>query len=183
VLHLGDNLSRACATILSLAMAAGMVLGGWLASWLEARHGGPRGRALVPAVGLGAGAGLLVLGVLAEDMAWIVAWLALALAAVGACEAPVWTTAVELGGRQGGTAAGLCNTGGNAGGLLAPVLTPLVSAWVSEHFALSEQAGWQWGIGLGALVGLLGAGLWWWITPGPPGAAAAGHGPETAAGS
>ena len=66
--------------------------------------------------------------------------LALALAAVGACEAPIWTTAVELGGRRGGTAAGICNTGGNAGGLLAPIVTPLVSNWVSARFELDANA-------------------------------------------
>jgi len=92
--------------------------------------------------------------------------LALALAAVGAAEAPVWTTAVELGGPHGGTAAGICNTGGNAGGLLAPILTPLVSGWISRQFGLSEQAGWQWGISLGSGIALAGAVLWYWIIPG-----------------
>src|SRR5207247_10131534 len=114
----------------------------------------------------GAGGVRLVLGVLVQETLWIVTWLSLALAAVGAAEAPVWTTAVELGERQGGTAAGICNTGGNAGGLLAPILTPLVSGWISRQWELSEQAGWQWGISLGSGVALLGAVLWYWITPG-----------------
>jgi MFS family permease len=165
VLDLGRHASRNYASILLLAMAAGMVLGGWSSGRLETLLGKRRGRVLVPVVGMIAGAALLLLGVLMHETVWIVTLLALSLAAVGAVEAPVWTTAVELGGRRGGTAAGICNTGGNAGGLLAPVLTPLVSTWVSEQFRLREQAGWQWGIGLGALIGLLGAGLWWWIIP------------------
>ena len=55
------------------------------------------------------------------------------------------------------------NTGGNGIGLLAPILTPLIS----------EMLGWQWGIGLGAFVGLLGAVCWWWIVPRDPAKAAA----------
>jgi MFS family permease len=157
VLKVGDAESRDYAPILYLAMAAGMALGGLAADRLEAWRGGPHGRALVPPLGLIAGAVLLLLGVLAQETVWIVTFLALALAAVGATEAPVWTTAVELGGRRGGTAAGIVNTGGNAGGLLAPVVTP----WVSE------LAGWQWGISVGTVVGLLGAVLWWWINPVP----------------
>ena len=83
--------------------------------------------------------------------------LSLALAAVGAAEAPVWTTAVELGERQGGTAAGICNTGGNAGGLLAPILTP----WLSQQF------GWHASFGAASLFCLVGAALWFWVDPQP----------------
>ena len=97
----------------------------------------------------------LGVGLLATQPAWIVTWFGLAVGAVGMCEGPFWTTAIELGGRRGGTAAGLCNTGGNAGGLLAPIITP----WVSGRL------GWVWGIGLGSLVCLVGAALWWWIDP------------------
>jgi MFS family permease len=149
-----------------LSMAAGMVLGGWLSARLTAL--GPRGWGVVPVVGLAAGSCCLLLGLLAESTFWIVTWLALALAGVGACEAPVWTAAVQLGGRLGGTAAGICNTGGNFGGLLAPAVTPFVSAWVSRQWGLDEASGWQWGIAVGSAFGLLGAGLWCWITPAQP---------------
>ncbi len=164
VLHLGKDASRIYAAVVTLAMAGGMMAGGWVSDHLQTayRH---RSRAAVPVVGLCAGGVLLVAGVLAQEPAWIVLWLALALAAVGATEAPTWTTAVELGGRRGGTAAGICNTGGNAVGLAAPVVTPLVSGWISRHFGLSEQAGWQWGMSLGSVVALIGAALWFWIIP------------------
>ncbi len=101
---------------------------------------------------------LLVLGLVSTEPAWIVTWFALALAAVGATEGPVWTTAVELGGRQGGTAAAICNTGGNAGGLLAPILTPLLAKYLD----------WPTAIGVGSVYCLFGAVLWKWIKLAPP---------------
>jgi MFS family permease len=165
VLKFGKSESRVFAAILTLAMAVGMVLGGWLADRLQGMTGSRKSAALVPALGLCAGGILLVLGVLAQETVWIVTLLALALAAVGATEAPVWTMAVELGRRHGGTAAAICNTGGNGGGLLAPIITPFVGGWVSRQFAVSDQIGWQWAIGLGSGIAVLGAVLWFWITP------------------
>src|SRR5207247_5774372 len=72
VLHLGTSASRTYAAVLTLAMAAGMVVGGWLADRLARTHGSLRGRGLVVVVGLCAGGVLLVLGVLAQETAWIV---------------------------------------------------------------------------------------------------------------
>jgi MFS family permease len=166
VLHLGKDKSRIYAMIVNLSLGAGMLLGGAIAAALQRAYGGQRWRAVVPATGMVAAAVFLILGVLANNVIMIVIWLALAHAAVGTAEAPVWTLAVELGGRHGATAAGICNTGGNAGGLVAPILTPLVSGWITRQFEVSEQAGWQWGISLGGLIGVLGAALWLWITPG-----------------
>jgi MFS family permease len=166
VLKLGEFQSRLCSAILFLALAVGMVLGGAAAVRLQCSFGSWRYRGLVPVSGMIAGAALLILGVLANNAVLVVALLSLALAAVGAAEAPIWTLAVELGGRHGATAAGICNTGGNAGGLVAPILTPLVSDWITRQFDVSEQIGWQWGISLGGLIGVLGAALWLWITPG-----------------
>jgi dipeptide/tripeptide permease len=77
------------------------------------------------------------------------------LASVGATEGPFWATAIELGGRHGGTSAGIFNTGGNAGGVLAPILTP----FISKHF------GWPWGIGLGSVVCLAGVAFWLGVNP------------------
>jgi dipeptide/tripeptide permease len=68
-------------------------------------------------------------------------------------EGPFWASAVELGGRRGGSSAALFNTGGNAGGLLAPFVTP----WVGERF------GWGSAVALGALICLVGVVLWFWI--------------------
>lgn len=157
--------SRMLTAILLVSMTFGMVLGGLLADWLRRRFGPWVGRALVPMAGMTLGAVFLVLGVISVELAWIVTWLALALFAVGACEAPVWTAAVELGGRHGGTAAALVNTGGNLGGIFAPILTPFVSHAIRDQFEVSEQVGWQWGIALAGVLCLSGAVLWWWIRP------------------
>ncbi len=165
VKHFGKSESRTYAAILTLAMAAGMVLGGLTQDLLRRRYGGRLSSSFVPVVGLLAGAVFLNLGVLASETVSIVLLLALALAAVGATEAPIWTMSVELGKHHGGTAAAICNTGGNAGGLVAPIITPLVSGWIHREFGVSEQVGWQWGISLGSLIAVLGAILWLWITP------------------
>jgi MFS family permease len=155
VLEVGKVESRTYATILYLAMAAGMFGGGWLSDGLEHAWGRRAGRTAVAVGGMLLGAGFLGLGLLASEPGWIVFWFALALAAVGATEGPMWATALELGGGHGATAAGIFNTGGNAGGVIAPALTPVVS----------KALGWEWGIGLGSLVCLAGVSLWFWINP------------------
>jgi MFS family permease len=155
VLHMGKTESRYYVGILYLAEAAGMVLGGWLADRALRRYGYRLGRALVPVLGMLTSGVCLGLGLVPTLPGWIVFWFAVAVGAVGMCEGPFWTTAIELGGRRGGTSAAICNTGGNVGGLVAPIITP----WVSDLF------GWPCGIGLGSLVCLAGASLWWWINP------------------
>lgn len=165
ILHLAKNESRIYTAILLLSMGVGMVTGGRIADWLRANYGPWVGRALVPMAGMALGALFLFLGVISEDVPAIVTWLALAMFAIGATEAPIWTAAVEVGGRQGGTTAAIVNTGGNLGGFIAPFLTPIVSHAVRDSFGLSDQAGWQWGISLAGVFCLSGAALWWWIRP------------------
>src|SRR5262249_43135522 len=105
VLEMDKGQSRLYSTGCTLAMGAGMLLGGWLADRLQEQWGRRSGRVAVAAGGMLATGVLLGLGILASQPGWIVLWFALALAAVGATEGPFWTTAVELGGRRGGTAA------------------------------------------------------------------------------
>jgi MFS family permease len=161
VLHMDKAESRLYASLPNLALAAGMLLGGWLADrtarWLPSGAG----RTLVPKVGMSLSAVLLVCGVFAHDRFWIVLWFTLSMGLLGLCEASFWTMAIEVGRERGGTAAAIMNTGGNGIGLLAPMITP----WVGTHL------GWGWGLGLGAVVGFLGALCWFGITPrsaGPP---------------
>ncbi|SRR5579883_185962 len=165
VLHVGKTASRFYSMILYLAFAGGMILGGWITDHIQSIWGHGKSRAVVPILGMMAGAVFLWLGLIVQGIDGIVTCLALAMAGVGVCEAPVWTTAVELGGRQGGTAAGICNTGGNLGGLIAPVLTPVFSHAVMFFFAVNKQVGWQWGIALGGLICFFGSILWLWIDP------------------
>ena len=145
--------SRYFASFPNLALAAGMLLGGWLADrtarWLPSGAG----RTLVPKVGMSLSAGLLVCGVFAHDRFWIVLWFTLSMGSLGLCEASFWTMAIEVGRERGGTAAAIMNTGGNGIGLLAPMITP----WVGAHL------GWGWGLGLGAVISLLGALCWFGI--------------------
>jgi ACS family glucarate transporter-like MFS transporter len=155
VLDLGKAESRYYAGIPNLAMAAGMVLGGLISDRLVKAWGSRLGRAAVPVAGISLGGFFLFLGLLPNEPAWIVAWFAMAMGAVGTAEGSFWATAVEVGGQRGGSAAGIMNTGGNVGGLLAPILTPFVS----------KQFGWPWGIGLGSVVCVLGVVLWFWINP------------------
>jgi len=154
-LKLGNDIRRKYATVVFLAMALGMASGGWVSDRLVRLFGLRTGRAIVPVCGLLVGAAFLLIGIAVREPEQIVACFAIALAAVGAVEAPTWTTAQELGGRRGGTAAGICNTGGNAGGLVAPVLTPLVA----------ETVNWPTAIALGSAVCLAGVVLWRWIDP------------------
>lgn len=152
VLQMDKEQSRFFASIPNLALAAGMLTGGWTARWLQ----GGAGRTLVPKVGMSLAAALLLCGLFAETRFWIVLWFTLSLGSLGLCEASFWTMAVEVGRERGGTAAAIMNTGGNGIGLLAPMVTP----WIGEHL------GWGWGLGLGAVIGLLGALCWFGISAG-----------------
>ena len=155
VMHLSTAQSRTNTTLLILALGVGMPVGGWLADRAQRRHPGRLGWALVPGIAMVLSAGFLFLGVAVREPIWIVILFALAMFALGASESSFWQAAVELGGHRGGTAAAIINTGGNGIGLLAPLLTPVISA----HF------GWQWGIAIGGIVGLLGALCWCGIDP------------------
>jgi MFS family permease len=153
VLHLPKEVGRRNASLLTLAMGAGMAVGGWLSDRAVAAWGSRRGLAAVPVTGLVLAAGATVLGAFAPDPTVVVASFATAMAAVGLGEGAFWETSVRIGGTRGGSAAGILNTGGNAGGLLAPTLTPLISA----HF------GWQAGLAVASGVCLVGAALWWGV--------------------
>ncbi len=155
VMHLSLAQSRTNTTLLILALGLGMPVGGWLADRAQRRHRGRLGWGLVPGIAMALSAGALFLGLAAREPIWIVVLLALAMFALGASESSFWQAAVELGGRRGGTAAAIINTGGNGIGLLAPLLTPMISA----------RLGWQWGIAIGGIVGLLGAMCWCGIDP------------------
>jgi ACS family glucarate transporter-like MFS transporter len=147
--------SRVYAMCTKFSMAAGMFLGGALATRLVRGFGVRKGLVIVPVGGMLAGAILLLIAIQVEDADWMVFWLCLSQAAVGATEGPQWTIAIELGGSQGATAAGIFNTGGNLGGSLAPYGTAFISALF----------GWKVGIAAAGVVLLAGLTLWLWIDP------------------
>jgi sugar phosphate permease len=158
VLEFGASQSRIAAMIPPLTMAGAMPLGGWLSDRLVGRIGYRRGRATVALGGMVGCGTLLAAGPATPEPVAIVACFALALGAIGLCEGPAWATAIDLGGAHGGASAAIANTGGNAGGFLAPVVTPWVGAALTPW--LGRALGWAWGLRLGSLICLLGAGLW-----------------------
>ncbi|HWB02454.1 MAG TPA: MFS transporter [Verrucomicrobiales bacterium] len=158
VMHLPTVQSRHNTMFLVLALGVGMPVGGWLADRTQRRYPGRMGWAMVPGIAMAMSAGFLFLGVAAREPFWIVTLFALAMFALGASESSFWQAAVVLGGPRGGTTAAIMNTGGNGIGLLAPLLTPVISA----------ALGWQWGICVGGIVGIIGALCWWGIDPTGP---------------
>lgn len=155
VLQEPKDVSRWKTTVLTLAMGAGMVLGGWLSDRAVMSLGARRGLAAVPVVGLLLGGLATAVGALATSSEMILVSFAVAMAAVGSVEGAYWTASVQIGGARGGTAAAILNTGGNAVGLLAPVVTP----------AIAERFGWQAGLALAGIVCVAGAALWWGVNP------------------
>jgi MFS family permease len=157
---LEENQRRICVFIINMTMALGMPLGGLLSDLLQPVLGYRFGRAIVPAAGMTVGALFLGAGVLSSNPVLVVIWFALAMAALGMCEGPSWATAIELGGRRGGSSAGIFNTGGNLLGSLAPPLVP----WIGAQMA-ARGAGGGWGLATAGLVSVVGAALWVGIDP------------------
>jgi MFS transporter, ACS family, D-galactonate transporter len=153
VLHMEKGESRFFAGLPNLAMALCMPLGGWLTDRAVRWRGEASGRTIIPKFGMLVSSLLLVLGIFSTERFWIVTCFTASLGVLGLCESAFWTVAVNIGGARGGTSAAIMNTGGNGIGLLAPMVTP----W------LASQLGWQWGIGVGALIGILGALCWYGI--------------------
>jgi ACS family glucarate transporter-like MFS transporter len=161
--HQDRAIARGYATQITLAMGAGMLLGGWLTSQVPASWSPWSRRCLVPLLGMFAAGGVFELGLFAANPQVTFAAFALSAAFVGACEAAFWTTVVELGGRYGGTAAGLMNTGGNAGGAISPYLTPLLSELLARHYG--ADLGWRLGMAVAGIIVFAGGALWWVIHP------------------
>ncbi|MBM3803455.1 MAG: MFS transporter [Acidimicrobiia bacterium] len=148
VMHYGKETSRVYSTVLYVAMALGMFTGGLLADRVSYATDSRRARLLVAVCGLLGGAAFLSVGLAVTQPHLVVASLSLALAAVGLCEGPLWAMAVESGGRRGGTAAGIFNTGGNFGGIFSPAITPRLAVAVGWTSAVAVSVG-------GCLVGVV----------------------------
>jgi MFS family permease len=155
VLHLPVAETRRAAFVVSIAMAGGMALGGWVSDGLCRRLGLRWGSRSIAMAGMGLSAGFSLLGASLSDPDAVVWCFALAMAALGLCEGTFWTTAPVLAPRNGGLAAALLNTGGNGVGLLAPVVTPLVGL---HH-------GWDAAVVVACVVCAAGGLLWLGISP------------------
>lgn len=144
--------SRMAGFIVTISMAAGMGVGGWLADRLCAVLGAAAGRRTMALCGMSGSAALALIGVLSTSDVAIITFFSLATASLGLCEGVFWTTATALVDRNRGLACALVNTGGNAGGAISPSLTPILA-----------QFGWGFSIGTACLICLAGSVLWLWI--------------------
>jgi len=150
VLKLPPDESREAAFVVTMAMAAGMGVGGWVSDWLCRWLGHSWGCRIVALGGMGLSAAFCLLGVSTTQTREVVWWFSLSLGAMGLCEGIFWTTAPTLEPRSGGLACALMNTGGNGIGMIAPVVTP----------AIGVTYGWNEAIWVACTVCIVGALLW-----------------------
>jgi ACS family glucarate transporter-like MFS transporter len=131
-------------------------LGGVVSDRLVRGRLGPVwGRRFVPIVGMG-GAGVFISIGAHTTNAWVAALsLAIATALVLSVEGPFWTTVAGIAGARSGTGGAIMNTGCNLGGLISPMLTPI----------LGEMFGWEPALHVAALLSILAAVAWFWISP------------------
>jgi ACS family glucarate transporter-like MFS transporter len=176
--HEEASVSRWYSTVITLAMGVGMTSGGWLSDHVPRTFSPWARRALVPVAGMLASGAVFELGIVAKSPQSTMLAFAVSAALLGVCEAPFWTTAVELGGSLGGTAAGMMNTGGNAGGTLSPYLTPLLSSFFAHQYG--ADAGWRLGLSVAGAMAALGGALWWGVDPGEHSDAKPSEGSPTA---
>jgi sugar phosphate permease len=169
VLGLPKDDSRFYSTIPPIAMAIGFPLGGWATDRLRLVWGPRWGRSVVAIVTMVLSAVALVMVPFTRDPVWLVIWFSIALGMTGASDVLFWTVAIELGGRRGGTAAGICNFGGNVGGTVAQWISPWI-AGVINNGRLSLPAlllifgdGWSTALAFGSLLCMAGVVLWFWI--------------------
>ncbi|MGE3314326.1 MAG: MFS transporter [Planctomycetaceae bacterium] len=154
----GVDVSRTYTTLIMMAMGLGMVCGGWLtdlASQIPSRRWG---RIIVPFAGLILSGAVFEAGLVSGISSVMLGAFVVSAGLLGACEGGFWTAVVELGGKNGGAAAGLMNMGGNAGGTLSPALTPVLSAYFASRFG--DQVGWKLSLALAGVVAMVGAIFW-----------------------
>ena len=163
VQHQDRDVARGYTTTITLAMGAGMLCGGWLMSRVPARFSPWARRAIVPMVGMLASGVVFEMGLLASNPNATIAAFVLSAGLLGLCEAAFWTTAVELGGPFGGSAAGLMNTGGNAGGAISPYLTPFLSKLIARQSG--ADAGWRIALALAGIIVFAGGAIWVFVRP------------------
>jgi len=139
-----------------LAIAFGVLAGGWLSDLLSPRTGPAAARRLPGLLGLPAAA-LCVLGAVATPAPQTAAFLlaaAAGLAALGV--APAWAVCLEIGGLHAGVVSGAMNMFGNLGG----ALSPLVVGW-----SLEARGSWDAPLVSVACLYLLAATCWLSIDP------------------
>ena len=153
-LNVPPDRSRLLTMDISLAMAAGMLLGGVLSDAVCRWMGRVRGCRLIVITGMCLGAGFSFCGLGTADAEIVTLWFSLAFACLGLCEGIFWTTAPLLEPKAGGLACAVVNTSGNGFGLLAPLFTPIIG----NYF------GWDAAIVSACIACAVGGLLWFGIT-------------------
>jgi MFS transporter, ACS family, glucarate transporter len=125
-----------------VAIAAGVVVGGWSSDRLVHRLGRRRGRGAPGVVGFPLAASAVVGAVTTHDPVTSALLLAAAagLAALGV--APAWAVSTEIGGVHAGVVTGVMNTFGNLGGAVSPLVVGFcLERWGSWEAPLFSVAG------------------------------------------
>jgi len=130
-------------------------LGGFISDRLVASIGAQWGRRAIPMIGFCSSAVFLVLGAGTDSPIAAVVYLALAMATVLSVEGPFWATMIEVAGSRSGTAGGVMNCGSNIGGVISPALTPVLAVYM----------GWKNALYVAAALAVIGAALWFGISP------------------
>ncbi len=139
-----------------LAIAAGVLAGGWLSDRFVARLGERRGRRLPGVVGLPLAAAAVVFAA-STGTSWLaVLGLVSAAGLAALAVAPAWAACLEIGGRNAGVVSGAMNTFGNLGGALSPVVVGL---------CLERWGSWQAPLWTVALLYVFAAACWGRIDP------------------
>ncbi len=133
-----------------------MPLGGYIADRLQSKHiAGRWGARLVPITGMALSGILISIGAHTDNAVMAAIALAFATAFVLCVEGPFWTVMTRFAGANSGRAGGIMNMGSNLGGLISPMLTPI----------LAEKIGWENALHISAVLAIIAAVLWCWISP------------------
>ncbi len=133
-----------------------MPLGGYIADQLQSKHiAGRWGVRLVPITGMALSGILISIGAHTGNAILAAIALAFATAFVLCVEGPFWTVMTRFAGTNSGRAGGIMNMGSNLGGLISPMLTPL----------LAEKIGWENALHVSAVLAIIAAVVWCWISP------------------
>jgi MFS family permease len=161
--HQEPSVGRRNSAIVTLVMGFGMIGGGWMADVVGRSSTSHLRRAVVPVLAMIGSGAVFVFGLLTPDPRVTLAAFTVAAGLCGAYEGAFWTTGVELGGRFGGTTAGLMNAGGNLGGSLSPTVAPFLGGIFAQHYG--EDTGWRMALAVAGVVVIAGSALWMGVRP------------------
>jgi len=141
-----------------MAGAVAATVGGLWCDRLCKRIGSRWGCRVPGIVGLGLGAGLLLLGATTENPYLAVVFLSLSFGCIQLTEGAYWAAAIFVSGKHGSAATGVMNTGGNIVGGIGALLVPV----------MAEAFGWVAALATGSVFALTGIVLWLFVRADKP---------------